>query len=79
MLTSSRALYPSVAYAYASVPTYPSGQIGFILCSNAANRDFKQPLRSFDSSFENSNLQYYNCEVHKAAFVLPQFAKRDLN
>lgn len=28
-----RTLYPSVGYAYTTIPTYPSGQIGFILCS----------------------------------------------
>ena len=28
-----KTLYPSVDYAYTTIPTYPSGQIGFILCS----------------------------------------------
>ena len=27
-----RGLYPVVDYAYTTIPTYPSGQIGFILC-----------------------------------------------
>lgn len=27
-----RSLYPVVDYAYTTIPTYPSGQIGFILC-----------------------------------------------
>ena len=26
-------LYPVVDYAYCTIPTYPSGQIGFCLCS----------------------------------------------
>ena len=29
----SRDIFPSVAYAFASTPTYPSGTIGFLLCS----------------------------------------------
>lgn len=28
-----KSLFPVVAYAYCSIPTYPSGQIGFMLCS----------------------------------------------
>lgn len=28
-----RSLFPVVAYAYCTIPTYPSGQIGFMLCS----------------------------------------------
>jgi len=26
-------IFPSVAYAYSTIPTYPSGQIGYMLCS----------------------------------------------
>ena len=26
-------MYPVVEYAYCTIPTYPSGQIGFMLCS----------------------------------------------
>ena len=28
-----RTLFPTVSYAYTTIPTYPSGQIGFALCS----------------------------------------------
>ncbi|XP_072863944.1 spermidine synthase isoform X2 [Chlorocebus sabaeus] len=28
-----QSLFPVVAYAYCTIPTYPSGQIGFMLCS----------------------------------------------
>lgn len=28
-----RSLFPVVRYAYCTIPTYPSGQIGFMLCS----------------------------------------------
>jgi spermidine synthase len=78
VLDSSRKTYKAVAYAWASVPTYPSGQIGFILCSNE-ERDFKVPARSFPPEFEKAKLKYYNQQVHSAAFVLPQFAANVLN
>ena len=33
VLEFSRRLFPVVSYGYTTIPTYPSGQIGFILCS----------------------------------------------
>lgn len=32
-LNHCRAIYPSAAYGVAAVPTYPTGQIGFVLGS----------------------------------------------
>ena len=38
---------------------------------------FEQPLRILsEAQVEEMNLKYYNSEVHKAAFILPQFAKK---
>ena len=38
---------------------------------------FEQPVRTLsEAQVEDMNLKYYNSEVHKAAFVLPQFAKK---
>ncbi|KAJ3050186.1 putrescine aminopropyltransferase [Rhizophlyctis rosea] len=78
VLTNSRKIYPVVEYAYSAVPTYPCGQIGYILCCNEAGRDLKKPVRKFDEEFEKTQLRYYNAQVHEAAFVLPGFAKRKL-
>lgn len=36
MLDFCKDLYPVVDYAYCTIPTYPSGQIGFVLCSTNA-------------------------------------------
>lgn len=33
MQTFCKTLFPVVDYAYSTIPTYPSGQIGFMLCS----------------------------------------------
>lgn len=33
MRTFCKTLFPVVDYAYTTIPTYPSGQIGFMLCS----------------------------------------------
>ncbi|KND01961.1 spermidine synthase, variant [Spizellomyces punctatus DAOM BR117] len=78
VLDNSKKIYPVVEYAWGAVPTYPCGQIGYILCCNEAGRDLRTPARSFTKEFEASKLKYYNAEVHKAAFVLPQFTKSAL-
>jgi spermidine synthase len=77
-MDGARRVFSTVQYAYASVPTYPSGQIGFIVCSKEPNKDLSIPVRSFSEDEEERLLKYYNAEVHKAAFVLPSFAKRAL-
>jgi len=34
MVSFCQELFPAVDYAYIAVPTYPSGQIGCLMCSN---------------------------------------------
>lgn len=72
-------LYPVVDYAYTCIPTYPSGQIGHIMCSKDPNAVLREPLRRWTPEQEDKLCRYYNAEIHKAAFVLPQFAKKVLN
>ncbi|KAL8121215.1 hypothetical protein AgCh_018098 [Apium graveolens] len=65
----------SVNYAWTTVPTYPSGVIGFMLCSTeGAPVDFKHPVSQIDES--DRPLKFYNPEIHTAAFSLPTFAKK---
>ena len=71
-------LFNIVDYAKTSIPTYPSGTIGFIMCSVAdAGKQLKIPSHHPDQEMQTS-LRYYNKEVHSAAFVLPQFAEAKL-
>jgi len=38
---------------------------------------FEKPLRVLsEAEVEDMGLKYYNSDVHRAAFVLPQFAKK---
>lgn len=70
----------SVNYAWTTVPTYPSGVIGFMLCSTEGPPvDFKHPGNPIDQiPREKSDrpLKFYNSEIHTAAFCLPSFAKK---
>jgi len=36
VMTDAKAMYPTVDYGYSCVPTYPSGQIGFIIATKMA-------------------------------------------
>ncbi|XP_070681119.1 spermine synthase-like [Malus domestica] len=74
----------SVEYAWASVPTYPSGVIGFLLCSTAwPPVDFKNPVNSIEklegALKHKRELQFYNSEMHSAAFALPSFLRREVS
>ncbi|CAF9922535.1 MAG: putrescine aminopropyltransferase [Gomphillus americanus] len=71
-------VFPNVAYAYTTIPTYPSGQIGFMVCCKDKDRNLRQPLRSWEEEEEEKLCKYYNKAIHSAAFVLPTFARKAL-
>ncbi|KAG0635633.1 Spermidine/spermine synthase [Tuber brumale] len=71
---SCREVFPVVEYAYTTIPTYPSGQIGFMVCSKDASRDVSKPLRAVSDEEEQKMYRYYNKRIHEASFVLPTFA-----
>lgn len=73
-------IFPVVSYATMPVPTYPSGQIGCILCSLNPETNFSKPVTKFsEEEIEKMNFKCYNTEFHSACFVLPQFAKKVLS
>jgi spermidine synthase len=65
-------IFPEYGYYYTTIPTYPSGIIGFTFLSNQINPYNVIP----DSKRVPQGLKYYSPEIHKAAFVLPEFAKK---
>ncbi|KAL5989307.1 hypothetical protein ACLOJK_010197 [Asimina triloba] len=105
MLSICREIFKgSVYYAWTSVPTYPSGAIGFLLCSTAGPPvDFLNPINpieKLDGALKfKRELRFYNSEkitskdsfiiltvergcqaqIHRAAFAMPSFAKRELS
>lgn len=73
----------SVHYAWTSVPTYPSGVIGFLLCStDGPCVDFLNPVNPIEKQEaavkHRRELRFYNSEIHKAAFALPSFLTKQL-
>ncbi|KAF8129850.1 Saccharopine dehydrogenase-domain-containing protein [Boletus edulis] len=69
----TREIFPVSQYAFTTIPTYPSGQIGFILCSKDRERVLSEPVRKVKDTL------YYNEQIHRSAFVLPEFARMILN
>jgi len=72
MVDFSKNLFKHVEYGFVTIPTYPCGQIGFLLLSTGDS--CKVPKRTMDVT----NLKYYNSDIHSACFVLPQFARKAL-
>nr|CAD2129517.1 unnamed protein product [Meloidogyne enterolobii] len=67
-------IFPSVAYASSSVPTYPSGCIGYLIAGKQ-KKDLRIPQRSLNNEqCKAMGLQFYNSQMHSASFVLPNFA-----
>lgn len=60
------------AYYHALIPTYPGGGIGFMYVSDTPwNEGLKAPYPPGQSN-------YINADVHRAAFALPEFFRRQL-
>ena len=68
-------IFPNVEYAYCTIPTYPTGQIGFMVCSKNTEVDLKNPIRPLEAKEEEKIYKYYSKDIHRASFVLPNFAK----
>lgn len=79
-------LFDTVEYATTQIPTYPCGQIGFIICAKKSdekkrgrkskNLGCKVPVR--ETSCLDAEFRYYTTELHSAAFVLPAFLKKSI-
>jgi len=67
--------WASVEYANISMPSYPSGCIGFFVCSKRGS--CKEPLRPVPEAMLPA-LQYYDDVMHRAAFMLPRFVRNRL-
>eukprot|EP00892_Ulva_mutabilis_P002268 jgi/Ulvmu1/12041/UM083_0054.1 len=65
----------AVNYAYTTIPTYPTGLIGFMVCQKAGGdtaTGATEPHRQLPAGAT----KYYHSALHRAAFVLPQFVRQ---
>lgn len=73
MYNNLREIFPIVKIYTCFMPIYPSTYWSFAFCSKKYH-----PINNFDQERYNRlklKTSYYNDEVHKAAFALPQFVK----
>lgn len=66
-------IFPVVRMYTCFMPIYPSAYWSFAFCSKGID-----PVKNFDQArWDNLKLttRYYNSEIHRAAFALPQFAR----
>lgn len=86
LVRDSLAIFANAEYATTQIPTYPAGQIGFLLCSKAPSTGAKRgkkiscatPAR-YPSRHDVDKYRFYTKDLHEAAFVLPAFVQRVLD
>lgn len=75
---SIKQVFPVAEYGWTTIPTYPSGQIGFMVCSKDSKANVTKPVRKLSDEEEDTLFKYYSHKIHEAAFVLPKFAEKAL-
>lgn len=72
--------FPTVSYAVTAVPSYPCGQIGFVIGSTEKNDGLKVPKKVFtEHELDAMQMRYYSAETHRAAFEgLPRYIAKEL-
>jgi len=73
-------IFGTVAYASTTVASYPSGQIGFLICSKDEGVKLNEPRHVFtEKDCDRMSLKYYSADMHRSAFILPLFVQKELN
>ncbi|CAG0923273.1 unnamed protein product [Notodromas monacha] len=71
--------FPVVSYASAYIPTYPGGQIGFVIAAKDEKKNLSDPVWVMsDAEMTGMKLKYYSPGMHKAAFILPRDLEKKL-
>ena len=63
----------------AFVPTYTTGMWAFSFASKGSLKPSSIDTQAATAFSEKHDLQYYNEQIHNAAFVLPTYVKKMLN
>jgi spermidine synthase len=70
-------IFDAVEYATTYVPTYPCGQIGFIVAGKGEGMNLTKPARKMDAKLAEE-MEWYTEEIHSASFVLPKFLEEKI-
>lgn len=66
-------VFPVAKICTCMIPSYTSGQISLLCCSQDGTVDVSHPSRHIDN--EDQMFKYYNSAIHSASFILPTWAK----
>ena len=83
IVDSVKTFADTVEYASVGVPTYPGGQIGFIIVTKGmadgkGARIVRRDIANDETRRDDGNMMYYDREMHDAAFVLPKCMRRKI-
>ena len=90
LVLDALAIYANAEYATTQIPTYPAGQIGFLLCSKEKEPTGRRgsrgsskptcatPARKVPKA-DADKFSFYTSALHSAAFVLPAFVTRAID
>ena len=90
LVSDSLQIYANAEYATTQIPTYPAGQIGFLLCSKEKEASGRRgsrgqakpscatPARKI-ARLDADKFKFYSSALHSAAFVLPAFVTRAID
>jgi spermidine synthase len=70
---AAKKLAKNPAYYYAIIPTYPGGGIGFLYVSDTPWEN------GLNTPYPPGVNQYINPDIHRAAFALPEFFRKELS
>lgn len=70
-------IFDVVEYASAYVPTFPCGQVGFVLAGKGEGVSVRKPARKMTKTLQQQ-MQWYSPAVHSASFVLPYFLEEKI-
>lgn len=75
--------FGSARYGSIYISSYPTGQIGFMLCHKVKDYNETSMLQSIEERFERMsrlgvNTTYYHPPLHAASFVLPLWVHNQL-
>lgn len=76
LMELNRSIFRKVRYASTMTCTYPSGQIGFLVCCKDADVSLEKSIHKLDEN--KLDLKYYSERVHESAYVLPRFVHKRL-
>ena len=72
LFSAARENFKFTGYGAISVPTYPTGMIG--VCTASDSKNICVPACEIEPEIA-AQLRYYNSDVHRAAFAMPNFVK----